>query len=132
VDEVRYAADFHNAFIAPPAEILGVAIAQWLEGAGPYQTVTQPGTQTPASHALEATVTELYGDFRPDRTPSAVMTIQFTLVDLTGISPTARLERTIARTVPLRQSSPEALVRGYGEALGDILTELVPALMTAG
>ncbi len=132
VDEVRYAADFYNGFIAEPGDLLGAIMAEWLDRAGPFKTVTQPGTQTPTSFVLEATVTELYGDFRAGRTPSAVMTIQFTLVDLTGISPAVRLERTIGRTVPLPRSAPEALVQGYGKALGEILEELVPELIKAG
>jgi len=64
IDEVRYAADFSNAFIVPPGDMLGAAIAQWLDMAGLFRSVSQPGTQTPGSQVLEATVTELYGDFR--------------------------------------------------------------------
>jgi hypothetical protein len=73
-------------------------------------------------------VTELYGDFRSGRTPVAVMTIQFTLVDLRGVSTKVRLEQTIARRIELPEASPAALVRGYGQALGEILTDLVAAL----
>jgi uncharacterized lipoprotein YmbA len=69
VDEVRYVTDFYNAFIAEPGDLLGARMAEWLDRAGPFKTVIQPGTRTPASYVLEATVTELYGDFRPDRSP---------------------------------------------------------------
>jgi cholesterol transport system auxiliary component len=128
VDEVRYAADFYNSFIAPPGDMLGAVMADWLNDAGPFATVTQPGTRTPAAFVLEATVTKLYGDFRPERTPSAIMEIQFSLVELSGISPTVRLEQTIGRSVPLSESTPEALVQGYGRALAEILSELSAAL----
>jgi hypothetical protein len=70
---------------------------------------------------VEAAVTELYGDFRLGRRPAAVMAIQFTLVDLTGISPRVRLEQTIASSIALAESSPEALVDGHGAAPGEIL-----------
>ena len=76
------------------------------------------------AYALEAVVTELYGDFRPGRTPAAVITVQFALVDLTGATPTVVLERSIGRRVDLSQASPDALVRGYGQALAEILAEL--------
>jgi len=128
VDEVRYAADFYNSFIAPPGDILGAVMADWLNDAGPFATVTQPGTRTPTAFVLEATVTKLYGDFRPGRTPSAVMEVQFSLVELSGISPTVRLEQTIGRSVPLSESTQEALVQGYGRALADVLSELSVAL----
>jgi len=42
-----------------------------------------------------------------------------------------RLQRTIGRRITLTKASPEALVKGYGKALADILAELVPALRTA-
>jgi cholesterol transport system auxiliary component len=128
VDEVRYAADFYNSFIAPPGDMLGAVMADWLNEAGAFATVTQPGTRTPAAFVLEATVTKLYGDFRPGRTPSAIMEVQFSLVDLSGISPTVRLEQTIGRSVLLSDSTPEALVQGYGRALAEVLSELSLAL----
>jgi hypothetical protein len=59
------------------------------------------------------------------------MAIQFTLVDLTGISPRVRLERTIASSVALAESSLEALVDGYGGALGEILEKQTAALRAA-
>jgi ABC-type uncharacterized transport system auxiliary subunit len=128
VDEVRYVADFYNAFIAEPGDLLGARMAEWLDRAGPFRTVIQPETRVPTSYVLEATFTELYGDFRSGRTPAAVMTVQFTLVDLTGVGTKVRLERTISRRVALSEASPAALVRGYGEALGFILEELVSEL----
>jgi ABC-type uncharacterized transport system auxiliary subunit len=131
VDEVRYIADFYNAFIAEPGDLLGARMAEWLDRAGPFKTVAQPGTRTPAAYVLEATVTELYGDFRPGRSPAAVMTIQFTLVDLTGVTLKVKLEQTIGRRITLNAATPEALVQGYGEALAEILSELRPLLSQA-
>jgi cholesterol transport system auxiliary component len=108
--------------------MLGAVMADWLNDAGAFAAVTQPGTRAPAAFVLEATVTKLYGDFRPGRTPSAIMEIQFSLVDLSGISPTVLLEQTIGRSVPLSESTPQALVQGYGRALAEILSELSAAL----
>ena len=131
LDEVRYTADFYNAFIADPGDLLGVRMAEWLDRAGLFRAVAQPGTTTPTSYVLEATVIELYGDFRPGRAPAAVLTVQFTLVDLTGVGTRVKLERTIGRRITLPEASPEALVRGYGQALGEILAELTPQLSRA-
>ena len=122
--EVQYTPDFYNAFIAEPGPLLGASMAEWLDRAGPFKTVSQPGGAVNAPYALEAVVTELYGDFRPGRKPAAVMTVQFTLVDLTGPSPTVVLERFIGRRVDLPEATPDALVRGYSQALGQILEEL--------
>jgi cholesterol transport system auxiliary component len=128
LDEVQYTSDPYNAFIAEPGAMLGNRMAAWLDREGPFKTVTQPGSITPAQYVLEATVTELYGDFREGRPPAAVMTVQFVLIDEAAASPKVVHERTIASRVDLPQVSPDALVRGYGKALREILSQLVPEL----
>jgi len=128
MDEVRYTADPYNAFIAEPARMLGSRMAQWLYRAGPFQSVVQPESVRGAPYILEATVSELYGDFRPGYAPAAVVTVQFALLDLTGVRSKVVLERTIASRVNLPEASPGELVRGYGEALAEILLQLVPNL----
>jgi cholesterol transport system auxiliary component len=124
MDEVRYTADPYNAFIAEPALMLGSRMAQWLDRAGPFQSVVQPESVRGAPYILEATVSELYGDFRPGQAPAAVVTVQFALLDLTGARSKVVLERTIGRRVAVQEVSPDALVRGYGTALAEILAEL--------
>lgn len=131
LDEVKYASDYYHAFIAEPGALLGGRMADWLGRAGPFSAVAQPGSAAPAAYVLDAVVTDLYGDVRPDRAPAAVMGIQFTLVDLTGVTPRVVLERSIGRRIELAEPSPDALVRGYGRALGEILAELGPQMAAA-
>jgi cholesterol transport system auxiliary component len=122
--DVQFTSDPYNRFIAEPGAMLGDQMAAWLGRAGPFGTVTEPESTRPAHYVLEATVAELYGDFRPGRVPAAVLTMQFALIDQTGARPKAVLERTIARRVDLPRASPDALVRGYGDALAELLSEL--------
>jgi len=131
-DDVRFVSDPYNAFIANPAAMLGNRMAAWLDHAGPFKTVAQPGSARPAQYVLEASVTELYGDFRPGKPPAAVMAVQFALIDQTGARPKMVLERTIDGRVDIPQASPGELVRGYGRALGEILGKLTPDLQNAG
>jgi hypothetical protein len=42
-----------------------------------------------------------------------------------------RLEQTIGRSITLSDSTPEALVEGYGLALAEILAELSAALRSS-
>jgi uncharacterized lipoprotein YmbA len=128
LDDVQYTSDPYHAFIAEPGAMLGNRMAEWLEHAGPFKTVSQPGNGRSAPYVLEATVTELYGDFRKGRPPAAVVAVQFTLIDQAGARPKLVHERTIVSRVDLPQASPDALVRGYGKALSGILSELVAGL----
>src|SRR5262245_41632787 len=108
MDEVRYTADPYNAFIAEPAGMVGSRMAQWLDRAGPFQSVVQPDSVRGASYILEATVSELYGDFRPGQAPAAVVTVQFALLDLTGARSRGVLERTIDRRDNLQNAPSDA------------------------
>jgi cholesterol transport system auxiliary component len=129
--EVQYTSDPYHAFKAEPDAMLGSRMAEWLDHAGPFDAVAQPGSARPAAYVLDATVIELYGDFREGRQPAAVMAVQFALIDQTGVRPQLVHERTIASRVELPRASPDALVRGYGEALAEILSQLVPDLGAA-
>jgi uncharacterized lipoprotein YmbA len=128
MDDVQYTSDPYHAFIAEPGAMLGNRIAEWLDRAGPFQSVAQPGSARPASFVLDATVTELYGDFREGHPAAAVLSAQFALIDQTGARPKVTHECTLASRIEIRKASPEALVVGYGEALADILSRLVVEL----
>jgi len=128
LDDVRYASDPYYAFAADPGAMLGSRIAEWLDDAGPFDAVAQPGATGPARYVLEATVAELYGDFREGKPPAAVLTVQFALIEQTSARPTMMYQRTIGRRVDLPKASPDSLVRGYGIALAQILSQVAPEL----
>jgi uncharacterized lipoprotein YmbA len=130
LDDVRYASDPYNAFVVEPGAMLGSRIAEWLDTMGPFSTVVQPGSSRPAPYVLEATVIDLYGDFRHDTPPAAVLALQFTLIDQSVARPIVIYERTIARRVDLPKASADALVRGYSTALADILSQVARDLDT--
>jgi cholesterol transport system auxiliary component len=123
-DDVRFISDPYSRFLTAPGAMFADQMATWLARAGPFTTVTHPESTLPAHYVLEATVSELYGDFRPGKAPAAVLAVQFALIDESGARPKAVLERAIARRVDLPQESADALVRGYGNALAEILGEL--------
>ena len=128
MDDVNYVSDPNQAFIADPASMLGNEMATWLDRSRAFKSVTQPGSTQSARYVLEATVIELYGDFRPGKQPAAVVKIQFVLLDYSGTLPSVVYEGTIGRREPLERASPDILVRGYGTALSEILSQFVSEL----
>ena len=127
-DDVNYTSDPYQAFIADPGAMLSNQMATWLNRSGAFKSVTQPGSTQSAPYVLEATVTELYGDFRPGLPPAAVVAVQFALVDVLSVRPNVVYERTIERREPIEKPEPDALVRGYGTAISLILTQFVSEL----
>jgi cholesterol transport system auxiliary component len=121
---VRYVLDPYHAFVADPGAMLTNRIAEWLTAAGQFKAVDGPGGAAPAAWVLEASVTELYGDFEAGGdNPAAVVSIRLTLVDEGSTRPKVAYERSLSRRVPVSHATPEALVCGYGMALTDILTQ---------
>jgi cholesterol transport system auxiliary component len=103
LDDVQYTSDPYHAFIAEPGAMLANQMAEWLDRAGPFETVTLPGSTRPTRYVLEATVAELYGDFRQGRPPAAVLAMQFALIDQAGVRPQVVYQSTgIARCAGAR------------------------------
>jgi cholesterol transport system auxiliary component len=129
---VRYMPDPYHALLDDPGPMLGNRIAEWLAAAGLFKTVDGPGGAAPAPWVLEATVTDLYGDFEAgDGNLAAVMSIRFTIIDESGGRPKVTYQRSLSRRAPLPRASPEALVLGYDTALGAILTQFATDLMNS-
>ena len=131
IDEVRFVTDFYHRLIAPSGPMLGNAMAEWLDTAGPLRLVSAPGSAVPTRYILDVTVNDLYGDFRPGRPPQAVLRLQVALLDSTAAGLPAVFERSVERRVDLPAASPEALVLGYSRALEAALIELRPQIAQA-
>ena len=127
-DDVRYVSDPYHAFAAGPGEIVGNQVARWLDTAGPFRDVARPGSLRSARYVLEISVSELYGDFRTDRPPAAVLNLGFALIDQSSSRSRTVYGRSIARAIDLPAASREELMRGYSHALSDALTQLTHEL----
>ena len=121
---VRYVSDPYHAFLADPGPMLSDQIAEWLAAKKQFAAIEGPEGAAPAPWILETTVTELYGDFQQGSDPAAVISLRFSMIDQSSPRAKVTYQRTIARRISLSSASPEALVRGYGTALAEILSEL--------
>jgi cholesterol transport system auxiliary component len=128
LDDVRYVTDPYNAFVADSGAMLASRMADWLGRTGPFITIVPPGSTQPAPYVLEVSIGDLYGDFRGGQAPSAVVSMQFILIDQASPRRKVAYERTIVSRVQLPRASPAALVRGYGTAIADILSQVAADL----
>jgi cholesterol transport system auxiliary component len=126
---VRYISDPYHAFLSDPAPLLSNRISAWLSASELFRSVDGPGSAAPARWILEATVTDLYGDFETGAgAPAAVMSIHFTIIDESAARPKVAYESVLSRRVSVQSGSPDALVDGYGTALSDILTQFAKGI----
>ena len=124
ISELGYKADFYNEFLTAPRTLIAGQLQTWLSASKVFQNVLPPGSSIEATHALEGNVTALYGDFRDVASPKAVLAIEFFLTREQAASGGIIFHQSYRQEVPIENRTAEALARGWGRALEQILTSL--------
>lgn len=130
VSEQRYEKDFYNAYIASPSNMFSNAARQWLDQSGIFRITVAQGTSFFPFYTLQASIDELYGDYR--ERPEAVVSVQFflTVTNPNLTNPLITAKRYTQR-VGLANNLPQTLVLGQQQALAAILQELEADLFAA-
>jgi uncharacterized lipoprotein YmbA len=119
----RYEKDFYNAYISSPSNMLSNATRQWLDQSGIFRITVAQGTSFFPFYTLQATVDELYGDYRGK--PEAVVSVQFFLTVTNPNIPTPLITaKRYTQRVALANNQPQTLVLGQQQALAAILQQL--------
>jgi ABC-type uncharacterized transport system auxiliary subunit len=124
VDGQRVVSDFYNEFAEQPDAMITAAVIGWLKNAKLFAAVVEPGVPADAPYLLDGSVRALYGDLQDPRKPAAVMSIQFYVVRAGNPGMEVVLDRTLRERVEVGANTPQALARGYNEALARILAAL--------
>ncbi|HEY3854198.1 MAG TPA: ABC-type transport auxiliary lipoprotein family protein [Verrucomicrobiae bacterium] len=120
-----YEQDPYAGFLAPPERSLGEAIRAWMRKSGSFGNVIEPGSGLEPSLIVEATATDLYGDFRTSAQPTAAMTIHFVLYAVDSDGPrNVLLDKTCVRQTPLTAKTPAALITAWDTDLREIMEEI--------
>lgn len=122
--DLSYESDFYNEFLISPSSLLTEEIRQWLAASGLFQHVVDPASHVQAGQILEGRVIALYGDYRDSGSPSAVLEIQFFLIDDVSARSEIIFRHQYRKEVAVGGNSTEALVKGWNQALQQILTSL--------
>jgi uncharacterized lipoprotein YmbA len=126
----RYEKDFYNAYISSPSNMLSNATRQWLDQSGIFRITVAQGTSFFPFYTLQATIDELYGDYR--NKPEAVVSVQFFLTVTNPNIPTPLITaKRYTQRVALANNLPQTLVLGQQQALATILQQLEADLFAA-
>jgi cholesterol transport system auxiliary component len=130
VSDQRYEKDFYNAYIASPSSMFSNATRQWLDQSGIFRITVAQGTSFFPFYTLQASIDELYGDYREK--PEAVVSVQFflTVTNPNLTNPLITAKRYTQR-VGLANNLPQTLVLGQQQALAAILQQLEADLFAA-
>ena len=127
-----YESDFYNQFLVAPASLITEEVRKGLIDTRTFQHVIGSTNQSQPNYVLEGAVNALYGDFRNVDSPRAVLEMEFFLTSESPAKPGILMQKRYAKSIPLTGRSPEALVKGWNQALEEILTSLAADLKAAG
>ncbi len=126
--EAGYESDFYNQFLVSPASLITEEVRKGLTGSQVFKYVIGASNQSQPSYVLEGTVNALYGDFRNPNSPGAVLEMEFFLTSEIPGKPGILMQKRYVKSVPLTGRTPDALIKGWNQALEEILTALVEDL----
>ena len=121
--DLNYESDFYNAFFLQPGVMFSEETARWLDQTGIFQQVMLSSTQVAAEYVLEGYVDALYGDYRDDRVPKAVLSMTLSIVNDRAVPPKMVIRKQYSREIPLTLQNPDILAKGWNEGLKHILTQ---------
>lgn len=124
----EYETDPYAGFLVPPADSLTSPIRACLANSGLFSNVVGPDSLLKPDKVLQVQVTELYGDFRDARQPTAVLALRVVFANYGG---DVLLQKEYSRHLTIPKNTAAALVAGWNQALGEIMGELATDLTSA-
>jgi ABC-type uncharacterized transport system auxiliary subunit len=121
--ETAYESDFYNQWLAAPVQILQDNLQNGLSKSPLIEYVTEPFQDLKADYAVDGKLTQLFGDYRDEKKPQAVMSLELTLSDIRKGAPKFVAQKTYQKAVPLDRISTELLVAGWNQGLKDIVQD---------
>ncbi|MGH7886492.1 MAG: ABC-type transport auxiliary lipoprotein family protein [Candidatus Binatia bacterium] len=125
ISEAGYEADFYNQFLTSPDLMIGEEVRKGLAASQVFKYVVGPSNQLQPNYVLEGSINTLYGDFRDAKMSAAFLEIEFFLHNEDAANPGIVMQKRYVKSVPLSERSPEALVKGWNDALNEILAALI-------
>lgn len=126
--ESNFESDFYHQYLVAPGAMLTEEVRRGLIQGQVAQYVVGTSSQLEPTHVLEGTVDALYGDFRDTGAPKAVLEMEFFLTKESPTKAEILTRKRYAKTIAVNGRSPEALVKGWNEALSEIVTSLAADL----
>jgi ABC-type uncharacterized transport system auxiliary subunit len=128
--DAGHESDFYNQFLTSPDTMISEEIRKALAASHQFKYVLGPSDAQQPNYVLEGSVNALYGDFRNLNRPAAVLEIEFFLYNENSANPGIVTQKRYTKSVPLSERSPEALVKGWEQALSEIVAALAADLKT--
>ena len=123
--EFSYVRDPYAEFLEAPAEELMNPVRESLRRQGHFKAVVESGSALKPDTLVEIYINQMFGDFRQPERPLAILTMRFTFFDApNGVPGRVILQQEYSRSVSLNAPNAAALMKGWNQALAEILAEV--------
>lgn len=129
--EFQYEPDFYREFLISPGAMITEHTRRWLADSDLFKQVLPSGSQIEPMYTLEGTIATLYGDFRDESAPIAVLEIRYFLVDHKTPDGAVVFSKSYRAANPVLVRTVQALMDALSKDLAEILTRLENDLRTA-
>jgi ABC-type uncharacterized transport system, auxiliary component len=126
----RMESDFYNLYFITPGSMLSSELRKWLTASGRFSHVIAPGSMVVPTLTLEGVVNTFYGDYSGGQA-SAVVDMQFFLIDESTPDNDVLFSKNYTQRVPLSQPDPQQLVTALTQGVQAIFTQLESDLAEA-
>jgi cholesterol transport system auxiliary component len=126
--DTSFESDFYNQFLASPDTMISEELRKGLAASRQFKYVLGPADAQQPDYVLEGSVNALYGDFRKPGQPAAVLELEFFLYNDNANNSGLVAQKRYLKAMPMNERSPEALVKGWDEALQEIIAALAADL----
>ena len=124
--DFTYVRDPYALFLDAPEQELLAPVRTGLSSGGDFSAVTGTGGVLKPDVLVEIQVSQLFGDFRESDKAKAVLTMRFSFCTATnGMVGQPLFQKEYSRSIPLDAPSAAALMKGWNEALTEILGDVL-------
>ena len=122
--EVRYAPDYYNEFLIPPAMMITELTRTWLADTGLFTYVMQPGGAMMPGYVLEGDIVACYADIRDKAAPAAVLNIRVLYFKQDKGTNTLVWNHMYETREPMKNTQAESFAAATSRGLQTILQKL--------
>ena len=114
--------DLHQ-FFSEPEEMFTEQLKRWLQKSGLFTQVTTD-KNVQADMVMEAAVTALYGEARPQQLPQSILEMQFFLLSADKNNSKLLMQTGLRMEVDIKQTTPRDVVKGWKLGLEELFLTL--------
>lgn len=117
----QYMSDYYNCFFVAPEENLQELIRYWFSKNNFFKYTLEDVSLVRTDFLIKPYLLQIYADLRDSDNPEAVILMAFSFMDNSGRRPAVIFSKDYAVRKSITDKSPQAIVNGWNECLGEIL-----------